>query len=206
MKTKIYFSFLFVSLLFIATISSAQSGRFSVGAEAGLALGNNIYSKSSYPLGFGLSFRYEHPIGDKLAVMGTIGGQYFYNKGFDIAVGGNSVFTNQTVSTLITVPIMVGVRYYVSEQQKGFYGSFETGMAAAIGSGNSNATTSTFQGSNLSQSNTSGTDTTVNFAFAPGFGYHLSRVDFGMRYQSIAGKDGSFNTLNLRIGLVFGKR
>ncbi len=197
MKTKIYFSFLFVSLLFIATISSAQSGRFSVGAEAALPLGNNVYSKSSYPYGGGLSFRYEKPIGDKIGVMGTVGGQYFYGS---VSAGAGSVTTLSSYSVIV-VPIMIGGKFYVKGQQDGFYGSFEMGLGVSIG----NVDDVTF-GLQSGLPKTSSSATTTNFAFAPGFGYHLSRVDFNMRYQSITGKDGSFNTLNLRIGLVFGKR
>jgi hypothetical protein len=191
MKTKIYFSVLLFSLLATSITSTAQSGRFSVGAEAALPLGNNIYSKGSYPYGGGLSFRYEKPIGDKIGVMGTVGGQYFYSS---VSAG-----LNLTQNSVIVVPIMFGGKYYVKDQQDGFYGSFEMGLGVSIGSSES---VTFVQG----QPKSSGSGTTTNFAFAPGFGYHLSRVDFGMRYQSIAGKDGSFNTWNLRIGFVFGKR
>ena len=196
MKTKTYTSFLLLSLLAVATISSAQNSRFSLGLEAALPLGNNVYSKGSYPYGGGLSFRYEKPIGDKIGVMGTIGGQYFYSS---VSVGAGSV-TNLSSYSVVVVPIMAGGKYYIKDQQDGFYGSFEMGLAVSIGSSESVI----IGVPGLPKTSTS--DTSTNFAFAPGFGYHLSRMDFGMRYQSIAGKDGSFDTLNLRIGFVFGER
>lgn len=202
MKTKIYFSVLLFSLLATSITSTAQSGRFSVGAEAALPLGNNIYSKGSYPYGGGLSFRYEKPIGDKIGVTGTIGGQYFFTSVLVSGGSGASFAFNLTEYNTVIVPIMVGGKYYIKGQQDGFYGSFEMGLAVAIGS--TKGTSFSVVGGSVP--NTFANGTTTNFAFAPGFGYHLSRVDFGMRYQSIAGKDGSFNTLNLRIGFVFGKR
>ena len=59
---------------------------------------------------------------------------------------------------------------------------------------------------NATTLNTNSTSTSVNFAFAPGVGYHLANFDFGIRYQSISSSGGSTNSIGIRAAYVFGDK
>jgi hypothetical protein len=50
-----------------------------------------------------------------------------------------------------------------------------------------------------------GVDGTTNFSYAPGIGYHMSNLDFGLRYQFID-DETTLSYIGLRIAYVFGSK
>jgi hypothetical protein len=145
----------------------AQLGPVSLGAELALPTGD---FGESYPLGYGASIGYEHPVGEKLGVTLQAG---YIMLGIDDAV-----------STLIDkssmMPIQVGAKYYLAERGAGLYAHVQGGVH------NLSVTTKdldlgifgTVPGVTSSDSYLSG---------AIGIGYMLNKkIDVGLRYNIIA--------------------
>src|SRR5436190_330391 len=133
MRTK---KFLYVLLsgalvLSLATTANAKpkasdNGRFSIGAELGLPMGT--FGDGSN-IGFGGSLRYEMPMGDNLALMGTVG--YLMFGGKDVTTGVPGFLEYTTSSKMSLIPIQVGAKYYFTEQQDGFYALAQIGFMLA---------------------------------------------------------------------------
>ena len=171
-----------------------DNGRFSIGVEAGFPMGD---FGTGFKTGFGGTLRYEHPVGDNLALMLTTG---------IIAFGAkDNTIANYSGPSSATAPIQVGAKYYFQEQQSGFYGQAELGVHIFV-----------------LASQTVGTETvkassSTGFSYAPAVGYALDNWDFSVRYQLfsyaptdlISGSTSSSVTwsyLGLRAAFVFGSR
>jgi outer membrane protein W len=145
----------------------AQIGPLSVGAELALPTGD---FGESYPLGYGASLQYEHPIGDKLGITATAG--YILLSVDDAA----STFIEKSSM----MPIQLGAKYYLSTRGAGLYGHVQAGVHSV------SVTTKdldlgflgTIPGTSSSESYVSG---------AIGLGYMLNnKIDVGLRYNIIS--------------------
>jgi hypothetical protein len=165
-----------LSMITCFTVASMAQGRFSIGAEAALPMGD-----FGDVVGFGIggTVRYEAPINDNLSWMGTVGFISFSEKDIDI-----SGFTVATSATMI--PIQGGIKYYFTESFNGFYAAGELGMHSvkvkAEADGISSDASDGF------------------FSFAPSVGYHLGTIDISARYQLVEDAD----YLGFRIAYVLG--
>ncbi len=164
-------------LIMVATASSSfAQGRFSIGANLGLPMGS---FGDGVNTGFGGTVAYEAPINDKLNWTGTAGYLTFSVKG---STSGASASTN-------LIPILGGVKYYMTESFNGFYVSGQLGLTIASISYD---LTSVGLGT--------GTNSETDFTIAPGVGYHLASIDIGASYQIIS----NANYVGLRVAYVFG--
>lgn len=165
-----------VAVLTISTASFAQSGRFSIGAELGLPMGD---FGDGFNTGFGGSLRYEMPMGDNIGLTGTVGYLMFSGKTPDGAPSGYDA------PSLSFIPIMLGAKYYLQEQQSGFYPAVAVGMTSWT-------------------SDAEGAESNTDFTWAIGAGYHLDNLDFGLNYNSIATEGSATTYLGLRVAYVLG--
>jgi hypothetical protein len=176
-KSKLIIALVF-GLLTISSLSNAQTGRFSVGAEVAIPMDDATKDMSS--LGIGGSLRYEHPVGDKLGITLTAGYISYLIKdeleGFSFS----------------SIPIQAGLKYYFQEQQSGFYAMAEVGVHASTAKVE-------FLGVSVSSSST-------DISYAPEIGYMLDNFDIGLRYQMISTEGESSSYLGLRLAYVFGEK
>ena len=179
---------------------AGDNSRFSVGAELALPMGSFGDQSGT---GFGGSLRYEMPVGDNLGLMLTAGYLTFGGKTIDLGGFGKFEYTNSAI------PIQLGAKYYFTEQQNGFYGQVELGVHML-------STKASFDFLGIS---TSTTETSTAFSYAPGIGYHLDNLDFGLKYQlfseTVTSTDlfgnsvsatSSASYLGLRVAYVFGEK
>ncbi|RYD84279.1 MAG: hypothetical protein EOP54_32465, partial [Sphingobacteriales bacterium] len=89
-----------------------QTGKFSIGVEAGLPVGD-ASNVSNFVIGG--SLKYDHPIADQLFVTGSAGYNKFLYK---------SQFSN--AGSFYAIPVKVGIKSYFGE---GFYGEAQLGAA-----------------------------------------------------------------------------
>jgi hypothetical protein len=169
----------------------AQNGRFSVGAELALPMGN---FKDAAGMGFGGSVRYEYPVSDNLGLTGTVGYLVFGKKSF------NDGFVD-VESTSSMIPVQAGLKYYFQESQNGFYAMAELGIHnfhSKVSTPSYTVLGFTFPASEVSGSST-------NLSYAPELGYHLANIDLGVRYQIISTTGSTTSYLGLRFAYVFGE-
>lgn len=208
MRTKKLFTLLAAGaiVLSVATTTSAKggdNGRLSIGAELALPMGT--FGDQS-GMGFGVSARYEMPMGDNLALMGTVGYLTFGKKSLDV-LGYKYEYTNSFI------PIQVGAKYYFTEQQNGLYGSFQLGITmfsskfsytvpaqAAVVIGGVTYSPA------VAEHTVSSTGNSSELSFAPGLGYHLDNIDLGLSYQIVSATGGSLSYLGVRIAYVLGSK
>lgn len=145
------------------SLASFSQGRFSVGAELALPLGD---FGDAVGMGIGGTVRYEAPINDNINWTVTAGFISFMKKEIVTDYDGSAT----------AIPIQGGIKYYFTESFNGFYAAGELGV---------HLFSAKVEGPGLNES----ADET-EFSFAPGVGYHLGNLDLGARYQ-IAG-DGDY--------------
>jgi hypothetical protein len=194
MRTKNFMKLtLAVAMVFISTGLFAQNGRFSLGAEIGLPMGDFGDAASA---GFGGSLRYEMPMGDNLALTATAG--YLMFSGKDQEILGVEI----EGADWSMIPIQVGAKYYFMEQQEGFYAQVELGVHAMTVKTPSYSTTIFGIPVTVPESSASSTE----LSYAPALGYHMANIDIGVRYQMIATEGSSTSYLGLRLAYVFGEK
>ena len=194
MRTKKFMRATFiVALVLISTGSFAQNGRFSVGAELGLPMGDFGDISS---MGIGGTLRYELPMGDNLGLTATAGYMAFSGK----EVGGFDM------PDWTMIPVQIGAKYYFTEQQEGFYGMVELGVHAI-------SYDFEYQVPHIDPTTFAITYTTetesvsdTKLSYAPAIGYHLANVDIGLRYQMIATEGSATSYLGIRLAYVFGEK
>ena len=109
--------------------SSNERGKFSIGFEAGLPLGD---VKTSSNLVIGGSLKYDHPIAENTFLTGSVGYNKFLMK---------SEFKDAGLS-FYAIPVKVGIKYFFAPS---FYGEGQLGAAFAtakvegLGSGSTTA-------------------------------------------------------------------
>lgn len=179
-----------LSLLFIAVacallstnVASAQNGRFSIGAEVSLPMGD---FGDAVGIGVGGSLRYEIPMGDNLGLTATAGFLSFSAKE-----------TDGITETMI--PVQLGAKYYFQEQQEGFYGMVEVGIHSMT------IKTPAYDFGIIQIPSESVSET--DLSYAPEVGYHLANFDIGVRYQMIATTGSTTSYLGLRLAYVLGEK
>lgn len=102
--------------------SSSDAGKFSIGVDAGLPMGD---AKNVYNFAIGGSLKYDMPIGTGAFVNLSAGYESFMVKSAlkDLGASSSSGF----------VPVKVGLKYYFEGQ--GFYGEGQLGVAFSTESG-----------------------------------------------------------------------
>jgi len=167
-----------------AGTSMAQNGRFSVGAELGLPMGD---FKDANGIGIGGTLRYEYPISDALAIGLGVGYITFAAKDITITI---PFFGDTTVkgSSFNVIPIQAFAKYYFGgEAQDGFYGMINLGMSNGKSSGE-------------------GAEGSTKLSYAPELGYHLTNIDLGLRYQMISTEGSTTSWIGVRLAYVFGEK
>lgn len=166
---------LVIGLVSASSVAFSQEGRFSVGAELAIPMGD---FGDAVGIGFGGSLRYEAPVGDNLGITGTAGYLSFSGKN-----GGESTYM---------IPVQAGLKYYFTEQQMGFYGHVMAGLHF-------------YKSYEIDLVNFTIEETTTSaFSYAPEIGYHLDNIDFGLRYQFVSTEGSTTSYLGLRVAYVFG--
>ncbi len=149
-------------------VAMAQENRFSAGLELGVPMGD---FGDGYGIGFGVSLGYEIPIGDNLGFMAQAG--YISFSGKDIEVLGVTIAEAEAAGL---IPVQVGLKYYFSENQAGFYAGLLTGVHMQSVK-TIELTTTGFEESSEMQ---------TNFGIAPLIGYVVGEnIDLSLRYQMI---------------------
>lgn len=93
--------------------SSKDSGKFSIGVEAGLPVGD-VKNFSSFAIGG--SLKYDHPIAENTFITGSAGYTKFLSNDDAKSIGYK----------LYAIPVKVGVKYFFAES---FYGEAQVGAA-----------------------------------------------------------------------------
>jgi hypothetical protein len=142
-----------VAAIACISVASFSQGRFSIGAELALPVGD---WDEAIGLGFGGSVRYEAPINENLSWMGT---------------GGFLSFGEKDDSGLkaTMIPVLGGIKYYFTESFNGFYAGAELGVSF-------NKVKYDIPGFG------SGEESSTDFAFGPQVGYHVGPLDISARY------------------------
>ena len=191
MKKTLISIALVLGLVCITNVSHAQNGRFSVGAEVGLPIGNFADATS---LGVGGTLRYEYPVNDNLALMLTAGYLTFSGKtvgGFDLGSWG-------------MIPAQVGAKYYFTEMMNGLYGAIHLGIHSLSYKTPKFTYIDPFTGTSVTLGGE--TFTSTDFSYAPEIGYHLANIDIGARYQMISTTGSTTSYLGVRVAYVFGEK
>lgn len=166
-----------VAAIACISVASLAQGRFSIGADLALPLGDFA---DAVGFGIGGTARYEAPINDNISWMATAGFISFMKKEQDLGSFG----TVDVSSTAI--PIQGGIKYYFTESFNGFYAAGELGV---------HMVSVKVEGGGESES-----ESETEFSFAPGVGYHLGALDLGARYQMA----GDADYFGFRIAYVLG--
>jgi hypothetical protein len=93
---------------------------------------------------------------------------------------------NSSNITETFIPVHVGAKIYFMEQQNGLYVLGQLGVHITSVDYNGSSTSST------------------DFSYAPGIGYHLSKLDIGVNYQIISATGGSADYISTRLAFVLG--
>lgn len=169
------------AVLTLTAVASAQHGRFSLGAELAMPMGDFGDAAS---IGFGGTLGYEHPIGEAMGI-GLRAGYLTFS--------GKDDGPNWSM-----IPAQAFFKYYFGgESQMGFY------AMANLGIHNLRFKTEdivifgvTIEGETFSE---------TNLSYAPEIGYHMEHLDLGLRYQLIATEGSTTSYLGLRVAYVFGE-
>jgi hypothetical protein len=170
------FFFMAVALVALTATTSMAQGRFSVGADLALPMGD--FGDVS-GLGFGGSLKYEGAINDNINWTGSVGYLSFSEK-------------DDSGVKISMIPILAGAKYYFNTSFEGFYAGAELGLSinkAKVDLGDFGGEVS---------------DSSTDFAFAPQIGYHLANIDLTARYLVVSTDGESANSLGFRVAYVFG--
>jgi hypothetical protein len=107
------------------TSKSSNAGKFSIGLEAGLPVGD---ASDAYNFVIGASFKYEHPVAQSLYVTGSVGYNAFLTKGALKDAGYKSSYG--------FIPLKAGLKYYI---QDGFFAEGQIGVTFSTESGGGSA-------------------------------------------------------------------
>jgi hypothetical protein len=159
---------------------AAQTTQLSLGADVGIPVGDMADDGASLILGPTLGL--EIPVGTRLGITLQTGYHLvFVNDDYDDRYSGWNM-----------IPAQLGLKYYFTEQQLGFYGQFQAGIHAMIrefgevrydvigGVNEADTASVTFP--------TLGINSTL-FSWALGVGYQTERLDVSLRYNAIGADD-----------------
>ena len=114
-----------VSFSSAQTSKSSNVGKFSIGLEAGLPIGD---ASDVYNFVIGASFKYEHPVAQNLYVTGSLGYNAFLTKSEFKDAGAKSSYG--------FIPLKAGLKYYI---QDGFFAEGQLGVVFSTESGGGSA-------------------------------------------------------------------
>lgn len=222
MKKFYLIPLLILGIILSSTTSNAQRGRFSLGLDIGIPTGKFSKGESTIDplygdkvalyggnsIGIGISPRFEIPVGSHLGITVTTGGLIFL--GVELVVEGDEA---SNASAAIMIPLQFGAKFYVTENQKGFYIMGEGGMHFVTAGSSSEY--AAYNGNNYSESVSRNK---LGLSFAPSIGFRLDRWDFGVKYQFfqypiVKIDDDNFvrgtsmqSYIDLRAAFIFGER
>jgi hypothetical protein len=110
---------------FAQTSKSSDQGKFSIGFEAGLPIGD---ASDFYSAVLGGSFKYEYPVATSTFLTGSVGYNAFLVKSEFKDEGEKSSFG--------FIPVKVGLKYYI---QNGFFAEGQIGVTFSTESGGGSA-------------------------------------------------------------------
>ncbi|MBS1546451.1 MAG: outer membrane beta-barrel protein [Bacteroidetes bacterium] len=179
----------------------AQENRASLGLELGLPMGD---FGDVYGFGVGGTLGFELPVGDNLGFMAQAG--YITFSGKDISVGPVSVKADAAGM----IPVQVGLKYYFTDNQEGFYAGLLTGLhMQSVKTASVSSSGSVEEKSEMKS----------NFGIAPLVGYIVGEnIDIALRYQMIFAKGAKATStgveettvtnsyLGVRVAYMFGGR
>jgi hypothetical protein len=190
MRTPLFTTVLFVLLM--PAVLTAQEGKLSAGVELGLPVGDLADVTS---IGFGATIGYEHPLMDRVGLLGRTGLNLFLGKDF------NTGFAQVEGGNWIMVPFQVGGKYYVQEEGNGLFVSALAGLHYVRNK--VEVTTPSVLG--VSFGTSAIVDSSVDVSFAPAVGYVVNeQLDLELRYQVIAESGSSISFLGLRVAYLLG--
>jgi hypothetical protein len=148
-----------------------QSPQISVGAELLLPVGDLAESAS---MGVGPSAGFEYPTSERSAVTLQLAYDFLTPKEDE----------NDVVDSWTYMPIQLGGKWYFKDPQAGLYGALQVGMHNVVYKSNE-----VDLGPILGTVEAT-TESEVFFSWALGAGYQLSKIDIGVRYNSLADDSG----------------
>lgn len=159
-----------------AQTKSGDGGKFSIGLEGGLPVGD-IHNYSNYIIGG--SLKYEYPVANNLFITASAGYSSIHIKGFDYSYNDPELsfqFHSDGGSAGI-IPVKVGAKYYFDGR---FFGEAQVDAAFGTNSGSSTL-----------------------FAYSPGIGYTFAGgFEAGVRYEAWS-NNGTIGQLGLRLAYRF---
>ncbi|MFD0750719.1 outer membrane beta-barrel protein [Mucilaginibacter calamicampi] len=167
---------LLATLLFVgvaATSFAQDGGKFSIGVEAGLPVGE-ISDTHSFAIGG--SLKYDLPIASDLAFTASAGYTSFQGKTSTIQYGASSITAKWPAFGYI--PVKAGIKYNLASA---LYAEAQVG--AAIGT-------------------ESGSKTAFVYAPGLGFKFS-DAVDLGVRYEGWSANGGTISQIAARLGFSF---
>jgi hypothetical protein len=173
-KKLLILAVLFVSITCVNAQSKSDGGIvWGAGINFGLPTGNNFTYYNSF--GIGLKFQGEKMFTDQVSGIASIGYTNFFGKSLDNGNGGTSKYS------LGLIPILVGARYYASEN---FF------LGAQIGYGNA--------------SYSGGGGSSGGFDYLPQVGYNTDMYQIVLGYNGLSVSGGTINHVDLSFVYKFG--
>ncbi|MDN3549809.1 hypothetical protein [Mucilaginibacter aquaedulcis] len=175
---KILLTLIIVTATMFTTLAQTKigNGKFSVGLEAGLPVGD-ASNYADYVIGG--SLKYELPVANNLFITGTAGYSSIHAKGINISFSSPnySYEFHSDGGSAGLIPVKVGAKYYFDKR---FFGEGQLGAAFT----------------------TSGNGSTL-FVYSPGVGYTFDGgFEAGFRYEAWS-NNGTIGQLALRLAYRF---
>lgn len=150
---------------FVCTNAQMTQGDFTFGAGIQLALPMGTFG-NSYSFGIGAQLQGEYALTDQISGLATTGYTSFIGKTI------NTGFGDFKVPSVGHIPILVGARFYPSEQ---FFVGAQVGLGLYTGSGSS----------------------TSGFEYRPQVGYNADQFQVILSYDATAVTGGTFGYMGL---------
>lgn len=166
--------FLAICITAISVAGYSQSGKNQIGVGADLGVPTGDFA-DGVKTGFGGYAKGLFGIGEAGQITFTTGYSAFKFKGS----------TSETKATWSIIPLLAGYRHNFS----GFYAEPQVGYA--------------INGIKVKAEGESASESDGAFAWAVGFGYVVSNVDFGARYQSAHKDGGTVSLVGIHVGYNF---
>lgn len=176
-----------MGILLMSGSAIAQSNQLSIGVDLAFPTGD---FGESYGFGIGPAAGLELPFGNHLGVIGQVSYQFLIP---------NSDLSDVIQSSRM-IPIQAGLKYYLSENQRGFYAQGLAGVHSR--------TVKTKDITILGVTIPGTTSSSSTFSWGLGLGIQFERLDIGGRFNSITpdpdapSGTSSSNYFGLRVGYI----
>jgi hypothetical protein len=160
-------------LFYGSFVFSFGQGRTALGAEGGVPTGSNT---DGIGTGFGAWIRHEKGINKKFTWTASAGYLYFpASASATFPIPGSPPITFSLTGHYNFAPVLLGTKFYLSENFSGLYFGAEFGV-----------TVRTFKGTILSYGYSQSVSERDNkFTMVPAVGFHTKRFDLAFRYTII---------------------